>query len=380
MPIWRTALAAVGIAAAPAYLVFAQPAAEPKAIGILLAAGDISYCGDDQPWKLYPNKVADLIRGVIKEAGEQTPKVPVKVLALGDLAYPDGTAEQLDCFKGRWGDFYDVLLPVPGNHEYRSPNPYGDPYFAHFKKHGPSVTNKDGKQVPLVSVEGEKTGYYAVNFPKADGPWRLVALNPYVGGQKKGKKESEKAAENKKRAVAMAAQTEWLTRNVSVKEGHAQNCVLAFMHPPTFSSGRHGHEDYSNTAKDKNLTKRREMRKAFEILYDHGATAILAGHEHNYEQFLPQNPKGVRKDDGIRLFVVGTGGTNLTEDFYDQREENSEVLYGKEHGNQGVLKIELFEKSYRWSFLQIDKAGVAKKAFHLPTTKGDCIPRKTPSG
>jgi hypothetical protein len=390
MSIARTAIAAAAIVLGPSYLLFAQQAAAPGGrIGILLAAGDVSWCGDDKAFKRYPNKNADIIRQVIKDAAAENPPLPVRVLALGDLAYEDGTEAEFDCFHGRWGGFYDVMLPVPGNHEHKAKNPDGAPYFNHFKKHGPFIM-RDGKQVPLVAsvkgAEGEDAGYYAVNFPREDGPWRLIALNAYAGGTKMGNTEAEKEKQNEKRRLARKAQLEWLTENVDTKKkGNDQNCLLAFWHPPTFTSGRHGHVDYKHTKQGAKLAKVREMKSALEILYRNGASVVLAGHEHNYEQFKRHDADGKLRPKGglgLRSFVVGTGGTNLTEDFYDNKEDHTEGLYGMDNGSQGMLQIDLFENRYEWKFLSIEKEvgkekskKLEKKVLTLKSTKEDCTQR-----
>jgi hypothetical protein len=361
MGISRAVVAAAAIVIGPSYLLLAQPAVNEKPIGILLAAGDISTCDDptkqkQEDWLFDANRTAQIIRGEIKDAQAKNPAVPVRVLALGDLAYDDGTEDEFKCFGARWNGFDDVMLPVPGNHEYHTKN--AEFYFKYFKDN------------PFVNqVKGQK-GYYALNFPRPDGPWRLIGLNDNF--------------EAKAMTAKADAQLEWLPQQLDMKtEVNKPGCVLAFWHQPTFTSGRHGHKDYKTTSAKKELTKKRPMKGAFDILHSHGATVVLTGHDHNYEQFQPQNGKGeLRKKDGIRLFVVGTGGSGLTQDFYKHKETNSEVLYGKDKGNQGVLKIYLFESSYRWEFLQVEREvkGVKqeKKPFTLPTTEGNCVPRKQP--
>jgi hypothetical protein len=115
----RLIVAAAALVALCARAATAQP---ERPIGILLAAGDISTCGSNA-WHRYADKTADLIRTAVKDAGEATPPIPVRVLALGDLAYGKGTPEQFTCFGKRWSGFDDVLLPVPGNHEYLTDHP-----------------------------------------------------------------------------------------------------------------------------------------------------------------------------------------------------------------------------------------------------------------
>jgi acid phosphatase type 7 len=174
---------------------------------------------------------------------------------------------------------------------------------------------------------------------------------------------------------AMKQQMGWLASAVDVADpANRQRCVLAFWHAPTFSSGRHGH-DYKTDPKTP-LTMKRPMQAAFRILHRHGATAILAGHDHDYEQFAPQDADGSATVDGVRQFVVGTGGSLLTEDLYDHMASNSEGVFGRTKGAQGVLKIEVFANRYRWQFLSIDP----NKSIALKTTEAECTARQTPPG
>ena len=70
---------------------------------VIVAAGDIAKCsrqGDEA--------TAELVEGI-----EGT------VLALGDEAYPTGSAENFErCYGPSWGRFKERTKPVPGNHEY----------------------------------------------------------------------------------------------------------------------------------------------------------------------------------------------------------------------------------------------------------------------
>jgi hypothetical protein len=368
MLVSRVAIATVMLVIGSAYALFAQPALDPP-IGMLLAAGDISTCDDKEPlpWKKYANKTAGVIREAIIAA--EKAKLPYRIIALGDLAYEDGSGAQFKCFGDRW-TFDDVvtsvpkneaMLPVPGNHEYHTLN--AAPYFTHFANN------------PLVNqIPGQK-GYFAVNFPNPDGPWRLIGLNDNFGS----------APQYEHDKTELMAQTAWLEKDLA-DLAHQQNCVLAFWHAPTFSSGRHGHG--YKTPKNTPLSKKRPMHTTFNILYHRGASVVLSGHEHSYEQFRKQDADGNAVDDGIRLFVVGTGGSNLTEDDYTFKEANSEGgAFGKTRGSQGVLKILLYENRYEWEFLSIEKpvkkkigkktvTTMEKKKLKLATTRADCNKRK----
>jgi hypothetical protein len=290
-------------------------------------------------------------RDAIKEAKTVNPSIPYRVVVLGDLAYGTEAPEEFKCFGQRWtfDDANEIMLPVPGNHEYLNKkagkSTDAGPYFDHFKNH------------PLVNQNGTKKGYYALNFPRADGPWRLIGLNDNFESSKKYKQE-------------LAAQAAWLEKDLT-DQSNQQNCLLAFWHAPTFSSGQHGHG--YDTNKKALLSKDRHMKNTFALLHRRGASVVLNGHEHGFEQFHPQNAEGKSVEEGIRLFVVGTGGKQLTADVYDDMEESSEGgAFGLERGIHGVMRMQLFENRYQWDFLPIDKT----MKLPLATTSGHCNTRK----
>src|SRR3954454_23555982 len=73
---------------------------------VIAAAGDVA--GEDD-FETGAARTAELISAV----------EPRKVLALGDLAYPEGTAsDYADSYDPTWGEFKDITAPTPGNHEY----------------------------------------------------------------------------------------------------------------------------------------------------------------------------------------------------------------------------------------------------------------------
>jgi hypothetical protein len=137
----------------------------------------------------------------------------------------------------------------------------------------------------------------SANFPGGAG-WHLIGLNAYVRGP-----------------GAAKAQIDWLKKDL---EANKQGCLLGFWHAFLFSSGNHGHGD----SDDENAMPKREslMGIAFGTLYDAGASVVLGGHDHDYEQFKPHDAKGNAVADGIRSFVVGTGGAPLYNDVqYNKR-------------------------------------------------------------
>ncbi len=84
----------------------------------------------------------------------------------------------------------------------------------------------------------------------------------------------------------------------------------------------------------------------WQALHEAGAELVLAGHDHNYERFAPQDADGNADPTGPREFVVGTGGRNHTS--IGSVQPNSEVRHS---GTYGVLKLTLRPTSYEWEFV-----------------------------
>jgi hypothetical protein len=75
---------------------------------------------------------------------------------------------------------------------------------------------------------------------------------------------------------------------------------------------------------------------------------VLVGHDHEYERFAPQNPSGAADANGIREFVVGTGGASHYT--FSTPIANSEV---RDNTSFGVLKMTLHSASYDWKFVPV---------------------------
>jgi hypothetical protein len=241
------------------------------------------------------------------------------ILLLGDEQYEDGA---LDAFKTAyaktWGKLNAIARPTPGNHEYRT-SPTADGYFTYFGK-----------------IAGDpKKGYYSFNIAS----WHMVALNgncQFIGGCQAG-----------------SPQERWLHADLSANRAA---CTLAYWHQPRFSSGFHGDDP--------------QYAAFWNDLYAAHADLALAGHDHDYERFAPQNP-GALPDNagGIREIVVGTGGRSHS--FFLRVRKNSEV---RASGTFGVLFLTLHPRSYDWVFTPIagyhftDRGtGTCHGAAHPPT-------------
>jgi calcineurin-like phosphoesterase family protein len=225
---------------------------------------------------------------------------PAAVLTLGDNQYEDGSlAHYQASYALSWGALKNVTRPVPGNHEYLSGNASG--YFAYFG----------------ASAGSSAKGYYASSVTG----WRLLALNSNcgaIGGCQVG-----------------SPQEVWLRAELAA---HPNDCILAYWHHPRFSSGLHGNDPTYDAF--------------WQALYDYRADLVLNGHDHVYERMAPQDPTGQPNANGIRAFVVGTGGRNLPG--FGVSVPTSEARISQ----FGVLKLTLQPSSYAWQFVAVDGQGV----------------------
>jgi len=260
------------------------PVASPVTV---LAAGDVGWCGE--PWTASTAQILDRNPGI--------------VLALGDLAYPNGTpAQYARCYDPYWGRHKDRTRPAPGNHDYETAGAAG--YFNYFGE--------------LAGPPGD--GFYSF----VAGGWRLISLNSNV-------------------AMAQgSAQYVWLQQELQQQA----RCTLAYWHHPLISSGPNG--DNPNT------------RPLWDLLYAAGADVILVGHDHIYERYVPQTPDGqLDRDRGIRQFIVGTGGAQLTG--IASLRANSAAR----HVGHGLLKLRLSADRYEWEFLPVEGSAFSDTGFDL---------------
>jgi hypothetical protein len=216
--------------------------------------------------------------------------LPTLVLALGDNQYSKGALYDYNSyFSKTWGKLKWRMRPVPGNHEYATAGASG--YFKYFGR-----------------LAGDPTkGYYSYDL----GAWHIVALNSTIAHG------------------WTSAQVQWLQLDLAT---HPRLCTLAYWHHPRWSSGEHG----SNASVD----------PFWRLLAAYRAEVVLNGHDHDYERFARQTPDGMASADGIREFVVGTGGKSHYPIVAIQ--PNSRV---RNTNTFGVLKLALHSTSYSWRFL-----------------------------
>ncbi|HET7172568.1 MAG TPA: metallophosphoesterase [Gaiellales bacterium] len=220
------------------------------------------------------------------------------VLALGDLQYGCGGYQAFQqSFDISWGRFFDKIHPAVGNHEYQSTGgtdcaPHAAGYFGYF---------------------GAAAGNAQADSAWNAGAWHMIALNGEcgaVGG-----------------CDASSPQGQFLRTHLGSRQ-----CTLAYWHEP-YATGASHDGDY---------------RYFWQTLSAAGADVVLNGHIHTYARFAPQDPDGqVNAADGIREFIVGTGGKSQGALPGSQNVEFTRSGFG-------VLELRLHDTSYDWKFVGVD--------------------------
>lgn len=220
------------------------PTTTPPGPGTVIAiAGDIS-CEMALPLgtsSCAQDKTATLVESIN----------PVAVLTAGDNQYNAGQlVEYNGSYDKYWGRFKAKTYPVPGNHEWGTPNAQG--YKDYF---------------------GKTVNWYSYDL----GGWHFLALDSdcgSVGGCAVGNPEYT-----------------FIQNDLAANNGKP---TLAYWHHPRYSSGDHG----DNTS----------MSAIWNLLYgDRDVQLVINGHDHNYER-LARMGTSAPDPVGIKEFVVGTGG------------------------------------------------------------------------
>lgn len=206
------------------------------------------------------------------------------VWTLGDHVYPAATSPQFTAaYEPTWGEYKAITYPTPGDHDYG--NIAGEGYFDYFGR----------------------PPYYS--FDTAG--WHVISLNSEIHHGE------------------TSAQVAWLNGDLAATNA---TCVAAYWAAPRWTSSKKAPGDAT-------------FDPFVQALYSAGADLILAGDAHHYERFAKMAPDGTVTADGVRQFVVGTGGRNLVgfPDVQPTSEARVEAF--------GVLQLALHKRSYDWQFI-----------------------------
>ena len=219
------------------------------------------------------------------------------ILLAGDLAYPNGSAEDFkNCFEPNFGKFKGRMHVSPGNHDYVA-SVSAQSYFDYF-----------GEQ----RAGTPRRSYFSLPLPEAG--WHCVSLNSEVDQD------------------AHSPQLQWLRQDLTSRQFKP---ILAIWHRPRWGSGAHRDS--------------KKPRWFWNEMYAARGELILNGHAHHYERFAPQRPDQIPDPQGPRMFIVGTGGRKLA----GRTKDTPNREYAR-FDTYGVLKLTLRPESYKWEFLSVD--------------------------
>ncbi len=231
---------------------------------------------------------------------------PDLLLGLGDYQYEVASeADWQAAYAPTWGRLKDITIPAIGNQE--------------LKVH---------KANSYLSFFGERAipepGYASYEV----GSWHVVALNTNCTVVEGG-------------CGAESPQVAWLKEDLAANAGR---CIAVLGHHPRWSNGIAGPDS--------------RIDPLWATMTDGGVTLYLSGHEADYERFPPLD-RGHRPDpNGVRQFVVGTGGQSLYEPQEGDapwRETFDPVpsdVFDATH--DGFLELTLDDGGYSYAFVTTD--------------------------
>ncbi len=303
---------------------------------------------------------------------------PDIVTLLGDEQYQVGQYSDFEnSYELTYGAFKMITRPAPGNHEFYTehgaigvagygyfsyfngvqhnadgsimtatisgnpdtdgtftqPVPYSDGQAGHFAQSGGLGTNSSGGPV------GVGDGWYSYNL----GSWHLISLNIECETQPGSCSTT---------GSWFASELEWLKNDLAANHSA---CTLAYWHQPTYSP--------TNGISEEGIT----ADAFWQLLYQYHADLVLNGHDHLYGRYRPLDPdSNYDPKNGIREFVVGTGGETLdpivtTPVTSGSNETNMEDPTGNTSFNEenleagsgefwGVMALTLNPNGYAWDY------------------------------
>jgi Concanavalin A-like lectin/glucanases superfamily/Calcineurin-like phosphoesterase len=282
------------------------PPPPPPSDPVLLVAGDVACAVNDanfsgaNPATCQARATAGLIRA----------NAPATVAPLGDLVYGDGSlADFQGAYAPVWGSLGAnvAVHPVPGNHDYRTEHELvtasstAPGYYAYFA----GIANPTGQ----LTATGQPVGWYSYDL----GTWHIITLNhecAAVGGCAIGSPEEQ-----------------WLTNDLA---SHPAACTIVMGHEPRWSDVADGPE----------------FQALWQRLTAAKVAMLISGHHHNYQRFAARDVNGAIDANGVRQFVVGTGGASL-----HPFPTASSTAEARDSSHFGVLKLTLHAGRYDWQFL-----------------------------
>lgn len=332
-------LIAFGFASTVPTNLLAEEAADDQYV--VYAVGDVAidHLPSGSPSRYFYDRVADMIYGADADA----------FLGLGDMQHNDGyLTDYLTYYDPYFHKLMDRTYPTTGNHDYAQ-SAVAEGYFGYFGN--PDHCDQSDLVLSNTDPQGNPLGFYSFDL----GSWHIVALNSYLAHQCN-------FTEDGLPEVGSGAwlQYEWLMADLAGLDESVCKGVIALMHHPLYDWElyyRCNWIDYYDLDPQRHL---------WEVLYDNGVDMVLSGHNHNYQRWAPMDPYGNYDSEGVRQFVVGTGGSYLWQfpsenplsctgdyPFGISTDTMANLEFG-EDGYWGALRLTLSEDSYTYEFVTID--------------------------
>jgi acid phosphatase type 7 len=329
------------------------------------------------------NCVGDTVQNLLESQAATAQQIenmqPYRVAIVGDEQYQVGQYSDFEgSYETTYGAFKLITRPAPGNHEfYTEHGAIGVAGYGYFSYFNGVQHNTDGSMMTAtVSGNPDTGGTFTQPVPFSDGQaghfaqtgglgtnsaaggnvgvgdgwysydlgsWHLISLNIECETQPGGCSDT---------GSWFASELEWLKKDL---EANHSACTLAYWHQPTYSP--------NNGISLEGITA-----KAFwELLYQYHADLVLNGHDHLYTRYRPLDPdSNYDPKNGIREFVVGTGGETLdavvtTPVTSGSSETNMEDPTGNTSFNEeniekgtgefwGVMGLTLLPHGYAWDY------------------------------
>lgn len=270
------------------------PPASQTRSAVLIGAADVATCSS--PGTAQTARLIDSMDGIVFTAGD-------------NLA--DTTASYQRCFAPHWGRHMARMHVTLGNRDY----------------------DRDASATDAFDYFGDRAGPRGLGYYSFEaGSWHVVVLNTsgFVD------------------MSAASAQVAWLRADLAAAasrngSGNGPQCTIALFHKRRFYQGDWGHNE--------------TIKPIWDALYAAGVEVVVNGQDKFYERYRPLNPDGVADPvNGIRQFIVGTGGRTLDAFAVSPMAEvpNLEV---RDRSVHGVLKLTLNDNSYNWEFIPVVTGG-----------------------
>jgi len=194
-----------------------------------------------------------------------------------------------------------------------------------------TATYSNGPSAGSPAPTGVGDGWYSYNL----GGWHLISLNIECYTQPGGCSNS---------GSWFARELAWLQNDLAANRSA---CTLAYWHQPLYSATN-------------GVTQEGTTSQAFwQLLYAYHADLVLNGHDHLYARYQSLDPNGNADPNGIREFIVGTGGETLdpivttgdtTSSPGGQAGFNAQNLQAYTGDYWGVMALTLNPTGYAWDF------------------------------